>query len=235
MILEVKELNTYYGQSHILTGVNLSLKEGEAGFLLGRNGMGKSTTIHSIMGLVKPHSGSIIYQGSEMIGRPAHVMSRAGVGLVPEGRRIFSDMSVEENLVVAAKKRKDASPWDLDRIYRLFPILDQRRKQEAVTLSGGEQQVLTIARTLMGNPDLLLIDEPTEGLSPMVAHLVCDQLLLLKQHGITMLLTDHKMSLASKLGDVIFFIEKGRTRWSGTVTEALDNSKEDLVGSFLGV
>lgn len=234
MILEVKELNAYYGQSHILSGVDLALNQGEAGFLLGRNGMGKSTTILSIIGLVRPRSGSIRYKGSEMIGRPAHVMSKAGIGLVPEGRRIFPGMSVEENLTVAAKKRGEADVWNLDRVYHLFPILADRHKQEAVTLSGGEQQILTIARTLMGNPDLLLIDEPTEGLAPIVAQLVCDQLLLLKEHGITMLLTDHKTSLASKMGDVIFFIEKGRTRWTGTISEALDND-EDLVGRFLGV
>jgi branched-chain amino acid transport system ATP-binding protein len=215
--------------------VDITLKKGEAGFILGRNGTGKSTTILSIIGLVKPRSGSIMYKGSEMIGKPAHVMSKAGIGLVPEGRRIFSDMTVEENLAVATKKRGDADVWNLDRIYKLFPILADRRKQEAVTLSGGEQQMLTIARTLMGNPDLLLIDEPTEGLSPMVAQLVCDQLFLLKKQGITMLLTDHKISLASKIGDRIFFIEKGKTKWAGTISEVLNNSEKDLIGSFLGV
>jgi branched-chain amino acid transport system ATP-binding protein len=234
MILDVKELHTYYGKSHILFGVNLALREGEAAFILGRNGVGKSTTMLSIMGIVRPSSGSVKYKGSEMRGKPVHLISRVGIGFVPEDRRIFPGMSVEENLTVAARNCKGSDVWSLDRIYQLFPVLGNRRKQEAITLSGGEQQMLTIARTLMGNPDLLLIDEPTEGLAPIIVGLVCEQLMLLKSKGMTMLLTDDGISLASKMGDKIFFMEKGRTKWEGTPSEALDNEKSAVM-VYLGV
>ena len=234
MILGVMDLNTYYGRSHILFGVNLSLRYSEAAFLLGRNGVGKSTTMLSIIGLVKPQSGSIKFQGSEMRGKPAHMISRAGIGYVPEDRRIFSGMTVEENLTVAARSKEGPTAWNVEKIYTLFPILGKRQTQEGTTLSGGEQQMLTVARTLMGNPELLLIDEPTEGLAPLVVNLVCDQLILLKKQGMTMLLADDGISLASKLGDKIYFMEKGLIKWCGTPLEAVAGD-ESAVKLYLGV
>jgi len=234
MILDVRDLHTYYGRSHILSGVNISLQQCGAAFILGRNGVGKSTTMLSIIGLVKPRSGSIKFREMEMRGKPAHVISRAGIGYVPEDRRIFSSMTVEENLTVAFRRRKESDAWNVQRIYELFPILGERRYQEGTTLSGGEQQMLTIARTLMGNPALLLIDEPTEGLAPLVVKLVCDQLILLKEQGITMLLADDGISLASKLGDTVYFMEKGQNKWKGTPAEALADD-ESAVKRYLGV
>lgn len=233
-MLDVTDLHTYYGRSHILFGLDLSLGKNEAAFLLGRNGVGKSTTMLSIMGLVSPRSGSIKFKDKEMKGKPTHKISRAGIGYVPEDRRIFSGMTVEENLNIAARNRTGNGAWSKDKIYSLFPILGDRRSQEGTTLSGGEQQMLTVARTLMGNPELLLIDEPTEGLAPLIVNFVCDQLILLKNQGIPMLLADDGIALASKLGDKIYFMEKGQTKWSGTPSEAV-TGENSPVKQYLGV
>ena len=234
MIFEVRDLHTYYDLSHILFGVSLSLKKGEAGFILGRNGVGKSTTMLSIIGLVKPRSGSIRFQDRELIGNPPHMISKAGIGYVPENRRIFSEMTVEENLKVAARNRERSDEWNLNRVYELFPLLGERKFQEATTLSGGEQQMLTIARTLMGNPRLLLIDEPIEGLAPLVVRLVCDQLSLLKKDGITMLIADDGISLALNIADKVSFMEKGQVKWEGPIRDILSDDQM-VVKRYLGV
>jgi len=223
MIFEVVDMHAYYGKSHILNGVTFSIEKGEAAFILGRNGVGKSTTLLSLMGMVEQVSGSVLYKGFQLVGKASYEISRLGLGLVPETRRIFSGMSVEENLQIAIQRRSDNDIWDIKKIYSLFPILSNRKNQEAVTLSGGEQQMLTIARTLMGNPEIILIDEPTEGLAPLIVKLVKDQLNILKEYGVTMIICDDSMELAREMGDKVLFMEKGEIKWGGSVQELTDD------------
>jgi branched-chain amino acid transport system ATP-binding protein len=170
MLLEVKDLNTYYGESHVLQGISLALDQGEIVALLGRNGMGKSTTLKSLMGLVKPRSGEVIFRGKDIAGYPPYKVARAGIGYVPEERRIFASLSVLENLSMGVKAEKSGKDngWSLDQIFEHFPLLKKRSSSKGSHLSGGEQQMLAIGRTLMGNPELLMVDEPTEGLSPLL-------------------------------------------------------------------
>ena len=189
-ILEVEGLEVYYGLSHVLFGVSLRAQRGEVVALLGRNGAGKSTTLRSIMGLVPPRAGRAVFRGENITGWPVHRVCRRGVGYVPEDRRIFPDLTVRENLEVGRLPGTDGrEPWTAERVYEFFPVLGERREQNGGTLSGGEQQMLTIARTLMGNPDVLLLDEPSEGLAPVVVRTLLDRLLALKAGGQTILLS----------------------------------------------
>jgi len=183
MILEVNEINTFYGTSHILFDVSLAVDRGEIVCLLGRNGAGKTTTMRSIMGLTPAKSGSVQFHGEELCGRPPHHIAQKGMGYVPDNRLIFPDLTVRQNLELAYKVPKDfdGDPWKMDRIFQLFPILAEREHQHGGTLSGGEQQMLTLGRTLMGNPDLLLLDEPVEGLAPLVVKDLGKQILRLKE------------------------------------------------------
>lgn len=230
MKLEVKDLNTYYGKSRVLQDMSLSVDSGEIVALLGRNGMGKSTTLKSIMGLVRPASGSILYNGKDIFGCVPYQAARAGIGFVPEERRIFPNLPVLDNLKMGIKHGKAArgkagSRWDLERVYRHFPILKERRNQKGATLSGGEQQMLAIARTLMGNPDLLMVDEPTEGLSPVLTWEVRDVLEGIGKTGVSILLVEHNLKVAMSLASRVYLMDKARVGFSGTIAE-LDASPE---------
>ncbi len=233
MLLEVKNINSYYDLSHILFDVSLDVNEGETVCILGRNGVGKSTTLRSIMGLTPPRRGSIKFHGKEIGGRQPYEIARQGVGFVPEDRLIFPDLTVLENLRIAIQKRTSSMTWTVEKIYGIFPRLQERQNQMGGTLSGGEQQMLTIARTLMGNPVLLLLDEPSEGLSPLMVRVIEEQLLMLKREGMTMLLSEQNSSFAQKVSDRAYILEKGHVCWSGPMSELKDNPA--IMKEYLGV
>jgi branched-chain amino acid transport system ATP-binding protein len=236
MLLEIKEINTYYDLSHILFNVSLQVNEGETVCLLGRNGVGKTTTFRSIMGLTQPRSGSIKFLGEEIIGKAPFKIARQGIGFVPEDREIFADLTVRENLEIAMKegpKGKQNIPWTLEKVHHLFPVLEARGGQWAGTLSGGEQQMLTIARTLMGHPLLLLLDEPSEGLAPMVTKMIEEQIMVLKKEGLTILLSEQNSSFALNVSDRAYILEKGHVLWQGQVTEL--KQRPDIMKTYLGV
>ena len=219
-ILEVRDIHSYYGKSHVIQGVSLALAPGAFVCLLGRNGVGKSTTLHSIMGIVKPKSGSVLFKGDEIRGLEPFQIARKGVGLVPETRRIFASLTVEENLKLAklGKKRRGVSEknlWTTESIYSLFPSLAERRNQNGGHLSGGEQQMLTIARTLMGNPEIVLVDEPTEGLAPVIARSVMDMLVDINGAGVTILMVEQNMNMAMKLVNLFYVMGKGKIVFNG--------------------
>ena len=233
-MLVVDGLQAAYGRSQVLFDIALSIAAGEVVTLLGRNGMGKTTTIRAIMGLNPPSAGSVRFDGQEIAGRPPERIARLGIGLVPEGRRVFPTLTVRENLVAtSASGAHRADPWDLDRIYQMFPRLAERRKQRAGTLSGGEQQMLAIGRALMTNPRLLILDEATEGLAPLVRTEIWRCLALLKAEGEAILVVDKNLAALKRLADRHVIIEKGRTIWSGD-TAGLEAAPE-LVRRSLGV
>lgn len=227
MILEVKEINTYYGTSHILFDVSLSVDRGEIVCLLGRNGAGKTTTMRSLMGLTPPQSGSVQFHGEELRGRPPHHIAQKGMGYVPDNRLIFPDLTVRENLELAYKvpKNLDGEPWTVDRIYALFPILAEREHQDGGTLSGGEQQMLTVGRTMMGNPELLLLDEPVEGLAPLVVKDLGKQILKLKEMGETIFFSEQNIKFATLTSDRAYVIDKGKIRYQGSIEELSANEE----------
>ena len=224
MILEVKEIHTYYGTSHILFGISLEVNDGEVVCLLGRNGAGKSTTLRSIIGLTPPRSGSIKFKGREIIGKPPYRIAPLGIGFVPDDRRIFPDLTVRQNILVARREKLGAI-WDLNRIYSLFPKLKELDSHMGNQLSGGEQQMLTIARTLMTNPQLLLLDEPGEGLAPLVIRAMEHQLVEIKKLGTTMLICEHNVGLATALSDRAYLMDKGTIRYQGTIEELRKNEE----------
>ena len=224
MILEVNEIHTYYGTSHILFGISFDVKEGEAVCLLGRNGAGKTTTLRSVIGLTPPRSGSIKFQGEEIVGKPPYHIAQLGIGFVPDDRRIFPDLTVRQNVLVARRDRQGAI-WNLDRIYSLFPKLGELDTHMGAHLSGGEQQMLTIARTLMTNPQLLLLDEAGEGLAPLVIKAMEEQLGEIKKLGVTMLLCEHNVGLATALSDRAYVMDKGTIRFQGTIEELRENDE----------
>jgi branched-chain amino acid transport system ATP-binding protein len=226
MILEVNNIYTAYGLSQILFGVSLKVQEGEVISLLGRNGVGKTTTLRSIMGLTPPKSGSIRWRGEEIAGKPTYQISRLGIGFVPEDRRIFSDLTVWENLDVAIRPSgKKENAWTLERVFDLFPALRPLQKRKGGYLSGGEQQMLTIARTLMSNPDLLLLDEPSEGLAPIVVHQLGEQIAKLRQEGMTILLCEQNTRFSLDLSDRLYILEKGTVKYEGTVQDFMKDEK----------
>jgi branched-chain amino acid transport system ATP-binding protein len=230
MLLDVRGLNTYYGMSHVLQGISLTVGQGEIVALLGRNGMGKSTTLKSIMGLVKPRSGAVIFQEKDVTGYPPYKAARAGIGYVPEDRRIFPNLSVLDNLDIGVKGGKAAEAdnpniWTVDRIFRHFPMLGKRAQQQGRFLSGGEQQMLTIGRSLMGNPTLLLVDEPTEGLAPLLVKEVRDMLEEINKAGVSILLVEHNIKVAMSLAHRIYLMGKAHIGFAGT-TEELHNNPQ---------
>jgi branched-chain amino acid transport system ATP-binding protein len=236
MVLVVKEINTFYGLSHILFGISLEVKQSETVCLLGRNGVGKTTTLRSIMGLAPPRSGSIKFMGKEIRGKQPFDIYRLGIGLVPEDRIIFPDLTVHENLEIGIKKGKkkgNTEGWTVEKVHRLFPILKVRDKQWGGTLSGGEQQMLTIARTLMGNPRLLLLDEPSEGLAPLVVRAIEEQTLLLKKEGMTILLSEQNSNFALRISDRGYILEKGLVAWQGSISELKGDSS--IMKNYLGL
>jgi len=224
MILEVKGIHTYYGTSHILFDVSIEIKEKESVCLLGRNGAGKTTTLRSIIGLTPPRSGSIKFNGQEISGKPPYRIASMGIGFVPDDRRIFGDLTVRQNIMIARKER-EGGVWDLDRIYALFPKLKDLDSHMGSHLSGGEQQMLTIARTLMINPTLLLLDEPGEGLAPLVIETMKEQLGEIKKLGLTMLICEHNVGLATGLSDRAYVMDKGTIRYQGTIEELRQNDE----------
>ncbi len=221
MLLEVEDLNTYYGASHVLQDLCLEVGQGEVVGLLGRNGMGKSTTLKSIMGLVKPRSGSVIFNGKEMVGRPACEVAQAGIGYVPEERRIFPTLTVLENLELGIKRGHlsatgDENPWTVEKVFEHFPALRERIHHKGAQLSGGEQQMLAIGRTLLGNPSLLLVDEPTEGLAPFMVKEVRDVLAEINGTGVSILLVEHNLKVALSLASRVYLMGKGHIGFVGT-------------------
>ena len=219
-MLEIASLHSYYGRAHILDDVSFTVGWGEVLALLGRNGAGKSTTLKSIMGLVPPAKGWISFDGHNLIGRAPHQIARLGLGYVPEERRIFADLSVAENLEVGRQPpRRRAPHWTPERLYRLFPNLAELRHRPAGQISGGEQQMLTIARTLMGNPRAILLDEPSEGLAPVIVEQMAATIEELKQDGLTVLLSEQNLHFASAIANRALIIEKGRIRYQGTLAE----------------
>ena len=226
MILEVNEIHTFYGLSHVLFGISLSIAEGEVVALLGRNGAGKTTTLRGIMGLTPPSRGSITFMGEEIQGKPPHAIARKGVALVPEDRRIFPDLTVRENLAVARRKpRGTAGGWSVERVYDLFLDLEKLDGRLGVHLSGGEQQMLAIARALMGNPRLLLLDEPSEGLAPLVVRRLAEQVRKLKEEGMTILVTEQNLKFALELSDRVYVLEKGEVRFESS-SQDLERNEE---------
>ena len=233
-MLEVRGLQASYGGSQALFGVDLEVDTGEVVTLMGRNGMGKTTTVNCIMGLLPVKAGSIRIHGQEMGGLPSFRIAQAGVGLVPEGRQIFPNLTVLENLrVTAANRQCVEKPWELDRVLQMFPALFERRHSLGSLLSGGEQQMLAIGRALMINPTLLILDEATEGLAPLVRREIWSCLVKLKQSGLSILVIDKNVSDLARIADRHFIIEKGRTVWVGDSSELL--SGEDLKRRYLGV
>lgn len=233
MILEVDNINTFYGLSHILFDVSLKVEENKVVCLLGRNGAGKTTLIRSIMGLTPPKSGSIKFKGKEIAGIAAFKVSRLGVAIVPEDRRIFPDLLVWENIDIGRRQNANQDAWTLDRIYDLFPALKPLRNKRGGLLSGGEQQMLSIARTLMRNPELLLLDEPTEGLAPIVIHTLESQIKTLKDTGIAILVSEQNLKSAIKIGDLAYIIDKGSIHFEGSIGELKE--REDLMKKYLAV
>lgn len=233
-LLEVDHIDGHYGSSQVLFGMSFKIEPGQFITLLGRNGMGKSTSIKSIMGLMAPRQGTIHFAGTNITGSPSHKIARAGIGLVPEGRQIFSNLSVHENLVATAHNRQASqSPWTLDKIYALFPRLHERAGNLGSNLSGGEQQMLAIGRALMTNPRLLILDEATEGLAPLIRSEIWRVLAELKKTGLAILCIDKNLNSLLVLADRHYIVEKGHIVWSGSSDE-LRAQRETLQG-YLGV
>ena len=223
-LLEVRDLETAYGDSQVLFGLSLQVRAGEVVALLGRNGAGKTTTLASIMGLVRPRAGSIRFKEREFRGRAPHEASRAGLGFVPENCRLFTGLSVAENLEAARQPaRHGPDRWDVDRVVGLFPDIGAFLGRRAGQLSGGQQRMVAIARTLMGNPDLLLLDEPSEGLAPLVVGALLHQLGTLKDSGATVLLSEQNLRFATELADRLYIIEKGEIRYQGTPADLAEH------------
>ena len=221
-MLEVNALHSYYGRAHVLQGVSFELAAGEVLVLLGRNGAGKSTTMKSLIGLVRPRAGRIQFGDADLAGWEPHRIARAGIGYVPEERRIFTDLTVMENLSVGRQPaRPDLPGWTAERLFALFPNLAAMRDRPGGRMSGGEQQMLTIARTLMGNPRLILLDEPSEGLSPLIVEQMAHAILALKQTGVTVLLAEQNLHFAARVADRAVVIEGGRIVWTGTMAGLL--------------
>ncbi len=214
-MLEVKDLHAYYGQSHILQGVNLNVEKGEIVSLLGRNGVGRSTTCKTIMGLVPP-KGSIVYNGEEIAGMKSHLIARKGIGFVPEDRWIFPGLTVLQNLELGQKSRRNKGRWTFDDVFRLFPKLGERSNVHGSLISGGEQQMLTICRTLMGDPDFIMIDEPTEGLAPMLVEQVGKLIEEIAGRGVSVLLVEQKLNIALKISNRIYIMGHGDIVFEGT-------------------
>jgi branched-chain amino acid transport system ATP-binding protein len=227
MILDVRSINTFYGTSHILFDLSMSINKGEIVCLLGRNGAGKTTTVRSIMGLTIPKTGEIIFHGENIRGMPPYTIARKGMGYVPDNRLIFPDLTVRENMELAAKAPPgfQGDPWTVERVYELFPILKRLDGNLGGYLSGGEQQMLTVCRTLMGNPDLLLLDEPVEGVAPLVVKDLGTQILKLKDMGETILFSEQNVKFALMTAERAYVIDRGRIPYEGSISELSSNEE----------
>lgn len=225
-MLEVEQIHTYYGLSHILFDVSLKVGSGQVVCLLGRNGAGKTTTLKSIMGLTPPKRGRITYKNENITGKAPYILARKGIGYVPDDRRIFADLTVQENLEIAARKTESGEQWNEARIYELFPALGEIPHRKGGLLSGGEQKMLAIARALMTNPEFLLLDEPTEGLAPVMVSILDERIRKLKEIGFTVLLAEQNVKFTLGLSDYGYIIDNGRICYQGTVVEL--NENEDV-------
>jgi branched-chain amino acid transport system ATP-binding protein len=232
-MLEVNDIHTWYGDSYVLQGVNMEVKDGTVVALLGRNGMGKTTTIRSIIGLTPPRKGSIRFNGAELVGMAPEKIARTGIGLVPQGRMIFPSLSVTENLTMAARTGGKKDPWTLDKVHETFPRLKERGKNKGNLLSGGEQQMLTIARALMTNPDLIMLDEPSEGLAPIVVQEVYRIIERLKEAGQSILLVEQDFGMAMSVADYAYIMTKGEIVYGSEPKDLIDN--EPVKAKHLGV
>jgi branched-chain amino acid transport system ATP-binding protein len=224
-LLTVEDIHTAYGLSRVLFGVSLEIAAGECVCLLGRNGVGKTTTMRSVMGLTPPASGRVMWKGEDITGWPPHKVARAGIGFVPEDRRIFAELSVWENLDVAGRAGRRRGHWTTETVYELFPVLRALRNRQGGFLSGGEQQMLTIGRTLMGNPELLLLDEPSEGLAPLVVEALRLKIDELRKAGLTILLAEQGVEFSLSLADRVYVLEKGAVRHAGPAAQLREDKE----------
>lgn len=239
-MFDATDVHSYYGGAHVLQGVSLHVREGSLVALLGRNGVGKTSFIRSALGMTPPvvRAGSIRFRDQQLLGKPSYRIAALGIGLVPQGRRIFRSLTVVENLTIAARTRGDgerqtSSAWDLERVWSVFPRLAERKQNRGNELSGGEQQMLAIARALMTNPTLLLMDEPSEGLAPVIVQQLRDQMLLLKNDGLSMLLVEQQLGLALAVADDVYILDKGTLVYHGTPAEL--RASPETMHRFLGV
>jgi len=233
-LLSISDLQTSYGTSQVLFGVSFEVSAGQCVTLIGRNGMGKSTTINTIMGWVPPRSGTVHFAGQDITGRAPYQVAKAGIGLVPEGRRIFPTLTVKENLVATATQRSQrGNPWSIDKIYHMFPRLKERERNLGSNLSGGEQQMLAIGRALLTNPTLLILDEATEGLAPVIRAEIWKSLENLKASGLALIVIDKNIGPLLRVGDHHYIVEKGRIVWDGASAEL--RSQPELLREYVGV
>ncbi len=236
-MIKVSDIHSHYGKSRILHGVSFELREEELVCLLGRNGVGKSTTLKSLMGMVRPNRGSIVFEGHELVGKRPHQIARLGLGYVPEERRIFRSLTVHENLLIGIKKAANGGSgkeaWTVERVYEIFPNLAKRRSNKGIHLSGGEQQMLTVARTLMGNPKLILVDEPTEGLAPLIVRKVLDMLSTIRESGVTVFMVEQNFKAAVRVASRFYIMGKGHMVFEGDMAALM--AAEDVRRNYLEV
>jgi branched-chain amino acid transport system ATP-binding protein len=218
-VIEVRDLHTYRGINYVLQGVNLQIGDGACTVLLGRNGMGKTTLVHTIMGLIRPRSGRITLDDEELVGKQPFQIAQRGLGLIPQGRRIFPSLTVEENLTLAARGTASSGAWTLERLYDLFPNLKDRRRNRGGQLSGGEQQMLAVGRALLTNPRLLLMDEPSEGLAPVIVERIGEIIADLRRSGLSIFLVEQNYGLAIDSADLVYILSNGQVVWQGTTSE----------------
>ena len=224
-MLEVEGIHTFYGLSHILFGVSLSVQPGEVVCLLGRNGAGKTTTMKSIIGITPPKQGSIRFKGKEIIGIKPYLLTRKGIGYIPDDRRIFADLTVGENLEIGERKAREGEGWSREKIYGIFPALKNIESRRGGCLSGGEQKMLAIARALMGNPEFILLDEPFEGLAPLLVYALEGQIKKLREIGLTVLLAEQNVRSTLRISDRGYIIDNGQIRYHGSIEELRDNEE----------
>lgn len=224
ILLKVKELNAYYGRAQILFDVSLEVKRGEVVALMGRNGAGKSTTMKALMGVLSQKRGAVQFNNEDISKSPSYRISRMGMGFVPEDRRIFTDLTVLENLDVGRQPKRQGAPlWEIDKLFKLFPNLGAMPHRLGGHMSGGEQQMLTVARTLMGNPYLVLLDEPSEGVAPVIVEQMVNMILELKREGLSVLLSEQNMNFAQLVSDSAYVLEKGQVKFHGSMDELIEN------------
>jgi branched-chain amino acid transport system ATP-binding protein len=233
MMLELIDIHTYYGESYVLRGVSIQISEGSVVALLGRNGMGKTTAIRSIIGFTPPRRGQILLQGKEIMELPPNKIAKLGIGLVPQGRYIFPSLSVKENLTMSARGAGKTDSWSLDKVFALFPILKERSSSRGTLLSGGEQQMLAIGRALMTNPQLILMDEPSEGLAPLIVKEVGKIISQLKQKGFSILLVEQNLPMALKVADYLYILSNGEVVYESTPEQLRSN--DEIKAKYIGV